>query len=108
LERRQLLLQAQGPYPNLVSFLRRMEKLDVLVGQDSLNLQVEPLPVEALKAGKRVMPPKVSLRQSLLLYTKKPTPPRQPGAPAAASQPGAAPVPGQAAPPPPGSPAPPG
>jgi hypothetical protein len=82
-----------------VSFLRRMEKLDVLVGQDSLNLQVEPLPVEALKAGKRVMPPKVSLRQSLLLYTKKPTPPRQPGA---------APVPGQAAPPPPGSPAPPG
>jgi type IV pilus assembly protein PilO len=106
LERRQLLLQAQGPYPNLVAFLRRIEKLDVLVGQDSLNLQVEPLPVEALRAGKRVMPPKVSLRQSLLLYNKKPT--LQPGAPAAANQPGAAPVPGQAAPPPAGSPAPPG
>jgi type IV pilus assembly protein PilO len=108
LERRQLLLQAQGSYPSLVAFLRRIENLDVLVGQDSLNLQVEPLPVEAIKAGKRVMPPKVNLRQSLLLYHKKPTAPPQTGAPAAASQPGAAPVPGQAAPPPPGSPRPPG
>ncbi|MFN9692596.1 MAG: hypothetical protein ACK550_02150 [Synechococcaceae cyanobacterium] len=106
LERRQLLLQAQGPYPNLVAFLRRIEKLDVLVGQDSLNLQVDPLPVEALKAGRRVLQPQVNLRQSLLLYNKKPTPPPQSGAPAAASPPGTAPAPAQAAPPPPGSPAP--
>lgn len=106
LERRQLLLQAQGPYPNLVAFLRRIEKLDVLVGQDTLNLQVEPLPVEALKAGSRVAQPKVSLRQSLLLYNKKPTPPPQPAAPTAASSAGAAPAPG--APPAAGGQVPPG
>jgi type IV pilus assembly protein PilO len=108
LERRQLLLQAQGPYPNLVAFLRRIEKLDVLVGQDTLNLQVEPLPVEALKAGSRVAQPKVSLRQSLLLYNKKPTPPPQPGTPTAAAAPGATPAPVPGAPPAAGSQAPPG
>ncbi|MEB3168511.1 MAG: hypothetical protein VKK97_07230 [Synechococcaceae cyanobacterium] len=95
LECRQLVLHAQGSYPNLVAFLRRIEQLDVLVGQDTLNLQVDPLPVEALKSGMRVLQPKVSLRQTLSLYYKSTSqaPTSQRGVAFADRPPGVTPVP---------------
>ncbi|MFN9644329.1 MAG: hypothetical protein ACK6BG_04235 [Cyanobacteriota bacterium] len=88
LKERSLLLVASGTYPRLLDFLRRVERLEVLVEQKDLSLKVREI-----KSGKpRELPPVspiVDLKLSLTLWskegpeaTKKPlAPPPPPPAP---------------------------
>lgn len=88
LKERSLVLVASGTYPRLLDFLRRVERLEVLVEQKNLSLKVREI-----KSGKpRELPPVspiVDLRLSLTLWsregpeaTKKPlAPPPPPPAP---------------------------
>jgi type IV pilus assembly protein PilO len=69
LRERSLVLVASGTYPQLLEFLRRMERLEVLVEQKDLSLKVREIP-----SGKpRELPPIapiVDMKLSLTLWSK--------------------------------------
>ncbi len=100
LKERSLVLMASGTYPQLLEFLRRMERLEVLVEQKDLSLKVREI-----KSGKpRELPPIapiVDMKLSLTLWSKdKPeekkkrlAPPASPGSPSPSASPPSAPVP---------------
>ncbi len=87
-----MLISLRGPYPNLLTFLRRLESLNLLVIQSDLRLEV-PAPSDD---PKKVVSKDVTMKLSLKVYGKPA------GAEAAAATP-AAPAAGA-----PGSPAAPG
>lgn len=106
LRRQSILITARGPFPALLDFLRRLERLNVLVVQTDLRLVVEES-----KATPGVAPTQTPVLKVLLSLYERPAP-AAPAAgaapPAAAARPGAPPgaAPGPGAPPPPaGSPA---
>ena len=97
-----MLISLRGPYPNLLTFLQRLESLNLLVIQSDLKLEAPPASTDPKKASSR----NVSMKLSLRVYGKPgngeaatspatpagsppATPPAAPGAPGTA--PGAAP-----------------
>jgi type IV pilus assembly protein PilO len=116
LSRQSILMSARGPYPALLDFLRRLERLNVLVVQSDLRLLLEPSggdrrgaePQGPAQTAANAAPPQPVLKVLLSLYGRPPAaaPPGRPGAaPAAAARPGGAPPAPPGAPPP--APAPP-
>ena len=119
LKRQSILVSARGPFPALLDFLRRLEKLNVLVVQSDLRLLMEESkPAEGVAPTQTVV-----LKVRLSLYGR-PTPAAAipgtpapgapapagtvpPAAPAAGAPPAPAPPPAAAAPSPPAPPAPP-
>jgi type IV pilus assembly protein PilO len=92
LRERSLLLAATGTYPQLLEFLRRMERLEVLVEQKNLSLKVE----EKKSGQPRGLPPSspiVEMKLSLTLWSKEAPEERRktmapPTSPPAPAQPG--------------------
>jgi type IV pilus assembly protein PilO len=66
LRRSTLLLSARGRYPNLLAFLRRLERLSLLVALSDLKLDLE-----APRAQARHIP-QVVLKLNLALYSEEP------------------------------------
>lgn len=84
LTQRTLLVSAQGSFPSLLAFLRRLEALNVLVVQSDLSLT---LPDDKPSDGKSLQPsPQVLMKLTLGLYSRS-------AAPAAAPPAAAAPAP---------------
>ncbi|MCP9801159.1 hypothetical protein [Synechococcus sp. RedBA-s] len=109
LRRTTLLLSARGRYPNLLVFLRRLERLSLLVAQSDLNLDLEAIRAQAQpvanRPGGQVPPiPKVVLKLNLALYGEGPALKPAVKAVTAATAPAPAGTP-PAAPPPAASPA---
>ncbi|MFZ9753909.1 MAG: hypothetical protein ACO3B3_10205 [Cyanobium sp.] len=112
LSRQSILMSARGPYPALLDFLRRLERLNVLVVQSDLRLELEPsggdrrgaTPQAPAQTAANAPPPQPVLKVLLSLYGRPPAaagPPGRPGvAPGAAATPGGAPQPPPGAPPP--------
>ncbi len=101
---RTLLVSARGPFPSLLSFLRRLEALNVLVVQSDLSLTIpgpQTTDIGQTPAGPSPNPP-VLMKLTLGLYSRTPVPVAAPAAPA----PGAAAAPAPAQAPPPAAPAP--
>ncbi len=93
---RTLLVSAKGTFPSLLSFLRRLEALNVLVVQSDLSLTIpETEPSERNRPGAIANPP-VLMKLTLGLYSRTPAAAGAPPAPAAA--PPAAPTPAPPAP----------
>ncbi len=85
-----VLLSVRGAYPNLLVFLRRLERLSLLVAQSDLNLELEELTQESPRQGSAASPgpsriPRVVLKLNLSLYGKA-APAPAPTAPATAPQ----------------------
>lgn len=104
---RTLLVSARGSFPSLLTFLRRLEALNVLVVQSDLSLSrpdAGPSPPSKANAPE----PPVLMKLSLGLYSRLPAPPAKPAAaPVAAGAPAPqAATPPAAAPAPPPAPAP--
>ncbi|CAK6690404.1 hypothetical protein VB734_13710 [Synechococcus sp. BA-124 BA4] len=83
LTRTTLLLSARGRYPNLLVFMRRLERLSLLVAQSDLNLDLESIPAQAQPVANRpgAQPqrvPQVVLKLNLALYGEGPA--ARPGA----------------------------
>jgi type IV pilus assembly protein PilO len=103
LSKTSLLLSARGRYPNLLVFLRRLERLSLLVAQSDLNLDLETINPQAQQTGNRGPQqaqriPQVVLKLNLALYGeggKRPAGPSgaQPATAPAAPAPAAAPAP---------------
>ncbi len=92
---RTLLLSARGPFPSLLSFLRRLEALNVLVVQSDLSLTIpgpQTTDIGQTPAGTNPNPP-VLMKLTLGLYSRTPVPVAAPAAPAPGA---AAPAPAQA------------
>lgn len=75
LRRTTLLLSARGRYPNLLVFLRRLERLSLLVAQSDLNLDLKASRAQAQPAANRPAPqgqrvPQVVLKLNLALYSQ--------------------------------------
>lgn len=119
LKRQSILVSARGPFPALLDFLRRLEKLNVLVVQSDLRLLMEES-----KPAEGVAPTQTVVLKVLLSLYGRPTPAAAipgtpapgapapagtvpPAAPAAGAPPAPAPPPAAAAPSPPAPPAPP-
>ena len=119
LKRQSILVSARGPFPALLDFLRRLEKLNVLVVQEELRLLMEES-----KPAEGVAPTQTVVLKVLLSLYGRPTPAAAipgtpvpgapapagtvpPAAPAAGAPPAPAPPPAAAAPSPPAPPAPP-
>ncbi|MCT0230294.1 hypothetical protein KQ306_05390 [Synechococcus sp. CS-1324] len=62
------LLSARGRFPNLLNFVRRLERLGLLVVQSDLTLTTEEVKADA-------PPPLTELKLNLSLYSKEPAPP---------------------------------
>jgi len=102
------LVSARGPFPALLDFLRRLEKLNVLVVQSELRLLMEES-----KPAEGVAPTQTVVLKVLLSLYGRPTPAAAipgapapagtvpPAAPAAGAPPAPAPPPAAAAPSPP-------
>lgn len=76
------LLSARGRYPNLLDFLRRLERLGLLVVQSDLNVALR----EASAPAGANSPPLADLKLNLSLYREgdpapKPPKPAQPTTP---------------------------
>jgi type IV pilus assembly protein PilO len=94
LRRHDILLSARGSFPELLTFLRRVESLNLLVLQSDLALTLEE--PKSTEAGSKtsVPPPPVVLKLLLSLYARpsaadRPVPPAAPGsapAPAASAK----------------------
>lgn len=94
---RTLLLSAKGTFPTLLSFLRRLEALNVLVVQSDLSLTTpEPEP-SGIRLPNTTPNPSVLMKLTLGLYSRTPATAAPPAA-AAAPAPAAAPTPAPAAP----------
>ncbi len=98
LTRTTLLLSARGRYPNLLVFMRRLERLSLLVAQSDLNLDLEPVTAQAQPVANRsgMLPqrvPQVVLKLNLALYGEGPaaSPGARPTKVAQASPPAATP-----------------
>lgn len=96
LTRESILLTARGPYPALLEFLRRLERLDVLVAQSDLKLLLEES-----KPAKGVPSTQTPVLKVLLSLYARPAaapgggaglPPAPSPAPAGAAAPAAAPA----------------
>jgi type IV pilus assembly protein PilO len=113
LKRQSILVSARGPFPALLDFLRRLEKLNVLVVQSDLRLLMEES-----KPAQGVAPTQTVVLKVLLSLYGRPTPAAAipgtpvpgapapagtvpPAAPAAGAPPAPAPPPAAAAPSPP-------
>ncbi len=77
LRRTTLLLSARGRYPNLLVFLRRLERLSLLVAQSDLNLDLEAIRAQAQPVANRPAAqappiPQVVLKLNLALYGEGP------------------------------------
>ncbi|MCP9818902.1 hypothetical protein KBZ18_05285 [Synechococcus sp. Cruz-9H2] len=77
LRRTTLLLSARGRYPNLLVFLRRLERLSLLVAQSDLNLDLEAVRAQAQPVANRPAAqappiPQVVLKLNLALYGEGP------------------------------------
>ncbi|MCP9826657.1 hypothetical protein KBY78_14885 [Synechococcus sp. EJ6-Ellesmere] len=107
-----LLLSARGRYPNLLVFLRRLERLSLLVAQSDLNLDLEAIraqaqPVANRSAAQAQRIPQVVLKLNLAIYGAGPAvkPSGKPAKSAAAPPPAAtSPAASPAAPVPPAPP----
>jgi type IV pilus assembly protein PilO len=114
LKRTTLLLSARGRYPNLLVFLRRLERLSLLVAQSDLNLDLEAIRAQAQPAANRPAAqappiPQVVLKLNLALYSEGPAikPSGKPAKTAVAPAPaGTPPATSPAAPAPPPAPQP--
>jgi len=94
LTRQSILVSARGPFPALLDFLRRLEKLNVLVVQSDLRLLMEES-----KPAQGVAPNQTVVLKVLLSLYGRPTPAAAiPGAPASGAPVPGAPVPGAPAP----------
>jgi hypothetical protein len=114
LKRTTLLLSARGRYPNLLVFLRRLERLSLLVAQSDLNLDLEAIRAQAQPVANRPAAqappiPQVVLKLNLALYSEGPAikPSGKPAKTAVAPAPaGTPPATSPAAPAPPPAPQP--
>lgn len=97
-----ILLNARGPYPALVTFLRRLELLNVLVAQSDLVLQADKA-VAAASGSPQSRQQPVLMKLQIKLYGREAPPPSRAGATASGQPRTVAPPP---APSPPGTPAP--
>jgi type IV pilus assembly protein PilO len=97
-----ILLNARGPYPALVTFLRRLELLNVLVAQSDLVLQADKAVATASGSPQSRQQP-VLMKLQIKLYGREAPPPSRAGATASGQPRTVAPPP---APSPPGTPAP--
>ncbi|WP_094556097.1 hypothetical protein [Synechococcus sp. 1G10] len=75
LRRTTLLLSARGRYPNLLLFLRRLERFSLLVAQSDLNLDLEAIRAQAQPVANRPAAqappiPQVVLKLNLALYSE--------------------------------------
>lgn len=103
-----MLISVRGTYPQLLSFLQRLEALSVLVIQSNLQLESAaatgtpetPLPTPAAASANK--PAEITMKLSLTLYGQPARPPANSGPPAAGAAPAPAATPaapqGQAAP----------
>jgi type IV pilus assembly protein PilO len=80
-----ILLNARGPYPALVTFLRRLELLNVLVAQSDLVLQADKAVATASGSPQSRQQP-VLMKLQIKLYGREAPPPSRAGA-AASGQP---------------------
>lgn len=97
---RTLLVSAKGTFPSLLSFLRRLEALNVLVVQSDLSLTTpEPEP-SGIRLPNPTPNPSVLMKLTLGLYSRTPAPAAPPAgaAPASAAPAPAAPTPAPPAP----------
>ena len=74
-----ILLNARGPYPALVTFLRRLELLNVLVVQSDLVLQAEKAVATASGSPQSKQQP-VLMKLQIKLYGREAPPPSPAGA----------------------------
>ena len=77
LRRTNLLMSARGRYPNLLVFLRRLERLSLLVAQSDLKLDLEAIRAQAQPAANRPaaqapLIPQVVMKLNLALYSEGP------------------------------------
>ena len=69
LRRQELLLSARGRFPQLLTFLRQLERLNVLVVQSNLQLALEEAQQQSGNQGAGEVPdPKVDLKLNVALY----------------------------------------
>ena len=68
LQKTSLLIAARGQGPQLLDFLRRLERLSLLVAQSDLSLKVEPAP--GAEKGKVTLVGNTVLKLNLSLYSK--------------------------------------
>ena len=97
-----ILLNARGPYPALVTFLRRLELLNVLVAQSDLVLQADKAVATASGSPQSRQQP-VLMKLQIKLYGREAPPPSRAGAtasgqPRTVAPPSAPSRPGTAAP----------
>ncbi len=91
LTQRTLLLSARGSFPSLLSFLRRLEALNVLVVQSDLNLTLADTgPTEVIQPKPRT--DEVLMKLTLGLYSRSQAPTAPPAAGGAAAAPTATPA----------------
>ncbi|MCX5958274.1 MAG: hypothetical protein NTW51_18250 [Cyanobacteria bacterium] len=81
-----ILLNARGPYPALVNFLRRLERLNVLVVQSDLVLQADKAVATASGSPQSRQQP-VLMKLQIKLYGRE-APPLPPAGAPASGQPG--------------------
>jgi type IV pilus assembly protein PilO len=74
-----ILLNARGPYPALVTFLRRLELLNVLVAQSDLVLQADKAVATASGSPQSRQQP-VLMKLQIQLYGREAPPPSRAGA----------------------------
>ena len=74
-----ILLNARGPYPALVTFLRRLELLNVLVAQSDLVLQADKAVAAASGSAQSRQQP-VLMKLQIKLYGREGPPPSRAGA----------------------------
>lgn len=94
LKKRPLMLSARGTYPQLLAFLRRMERLDLLVEQKDLSLVVAGTQPGRPAVNDRTMPavvPEVEVKLALMAYEKRPEPKETPAQGGKAAKPPAPP-----------------
>ena len=69
LRRQELLLSARGRFPQLLTFVRQLERLNVLVVQSNLQLALEEAKQQSGNQGAAETPdPKVDLKLNIALY----------------------------------------
>jgi type IV pilus assembly protein PilO len=73
-----ILLNARGPYPALVTFLRRLELLNLLVVQSDLVLQTDKAVATASRSPQSKQQP-VLMKLQIKLYGREAPPPSRPG-----------------------------
>jgi type IV pilus assembly protein PilO len=81
-----ILLNARGPYPALVTFLRRLELLNLLVVQSDLVLQADKAVATASGSPQSRQQP-VLMKLQIKLYGREAPPPSRPGTPATSPPP---------------------